>query len=129
MYVTFQILKLKVKYKRLNDAVFSGLFHNSFLVFCANSEKSSNNSDEKLKNFFRDSLLPIIQNPQKCRQYALSTTQHRLFPNEWQNTFFHFFIKAESKYAHFFFGFLHSNGNGVPVRALWALSFKASKQE
>lgn len=48
-----------------------------FWSFCANSEKSSNNSDEKLKNFFRDSLLLIIQNSQKLRRYALSNTQQR----------------------------------------------------
>ena len=33
------------------------------------------------------------------------------------------------KYSHFFFGFLHSNGNGVPVRAPWALSFGSKTED
>ena len=47
---------------------------NSFWSLFENSEKSSNNSDKKIKNFFRDSLLPIIQNSQKLRRFALSNT-------------------------------------------------------
>ena len=81
-----------------------------FWTRCTFSEDSSNNSEKKSEKFFQDSLLPIIQNSQKLRRYALYTTLHSFFPNEGRNTFFNFFIKAESKYAHFF-GF-YSNSNG-----------------
>ena len=81
-----------------------------FWTRCTFSEYSSNNSDKKSKKFFSDSLLLIIQNSQKLCRYALFNTQQRLHQNEWYNTFFHFFIKAERKYAHFF-GF-YSNSNG-----------------
>ena len=69
---------------------------------CTNSEQCSKYSEKKSKNFFSDVLLQIVQTSQKRRRYALSNTLHRFLQTEQRNTFFHFFIKAESKYAHFF---------------------------
>ena len=62
------------------------------------------------KNFFSDTIPQTIKKLQKVRWDALSNTLHRFLQTEWRNTFFHFFIKVESKYAHFF-GF-YSNSNG-----------------
>jgi len=45
-----------------------------FWTRCTFSEDSSNNSEKKSEKFFSDSLLPIIQNSQKLRRYALYNT-------------------------------------------------------
>ena len=45
-----------------------------FWTHCTFSEDSSNNSEKKSEKFFSDSLLPIIQNSQKLRRYALYNT-------------------------------------------------------
>ena len=81
-----------------------------FWTCCANSEDSSNISDKKSKKFFSDTIPQTIKKLQKVRWDAISNTLHRFLQTEWRNTFFHFFIKVESKYAHFF-GF-YSNSNG-----------------
>ena len=83
---------------------------NRFWPHCINSERSSNNSDKKSKNFFSDTIPQTIKKHRRVQWDALSNTLHRFLQTEWRNTFFHFFIKAESKYAHFF-GF-YSNSNG-----------------
>ena len=62
------------------------------------------------EKFFSHAPLQITKNPQKPLWDALSSTLHRPLQAEWRNTFFHFFIKAESEYA-LFFGF-YSNSNG-----------------
>ena len=74
------------------------------------SEESSNNSEKKSENFFSDTIPQTIKKFQKVRWDALFVTLHRFLQAEWRNTFFHFFIKVESKYSHFF-GF-YSNSNG-----------------
>ena len=75
-----------------------------FQANCAISEDSSKNSEKKSKNFFNHVTLQVSEKSQKPRQDALSNTLHRFLQTEWRNTFFHFFIKAESEYA-LFFGF------------------------
>ena len=75
-----------------------------FQVDCTISEESSRNSEKNQKIFSSDVLLQIVQTSQKRRRYALSNTLHRFLQTEQRNTFFHFFIKAESEYA-LFFGF------------------------
>lgn len=64
---------------------------NSFWSLFENSEKSSNNSDEKLKNFFSYTIPQTIKKHQKVRWDALSNTWQGSHQNEWHNTFFIFY--------------------------------------